>query len=55
MDNKTNPLLLNDAYKLDYKPRIRIFINFHIHSYYLEHENFLCFMIRYLNSLIFVS
>lgn len=53
MDNKTNPWLLNDNYKLEYKPRIRIFINLHIHSYYLEHESFLYFMIRYSISLIF--
>ena len=55
IDNKENLWLLNDIYKLEYKSRIKIFINFQIHYYYLEHECSLSFVKEYLISLVFKS
>ena len=55
IDNKENLWLLNDVYKLEYKSRIKIFINFQIHYYYLEHECSLSFVKEYLISLVFKS
>ena len=55
IDNKSNSLLLKDVKKLEYKLRIKIFINFKIEYYYSEHERSLCFVKRYLIPFIFVS
>ena len=55
MDNLANSSILKDVQKLEYKSRIKIFINFVMQYYYSEHECSLYFVKLYSILLVLLS